>query len=98
MTTAVGVVHFGDDGTLRVVLVVTPEHTDRVKCVAETPCSREHHHAGRGNSPFLQEAPYVHMVLLPDPGTPPNDPSRIGKRIEIDKPVRRPIPKAVHER
>ena len=67
VTTAVGVVHLGDDGTLRIVLVVTPEHADRIEGVAETPCPREHHHAGRRDPTFLQEASYVHVVFASGP-------------------------------
>ena len=66
MTVAVGVVHLGDDGTLRVGVVVAPKHTDRIKGVAEISRPGEHHHAGRGNSVLFEKAPYIDMVLLDD--------------------------------
>ena len=97
MTVAIGVVHFGDHGTLRVRVVVTPEHTDRVKGVAETSRPAEHHHARRRNSVIFEKSSYVDMVLLANPGAPPGDSSGLRERIEVDEPIGRPVSETVHE-
>ena len=97
MTPAIGVVDLGDDGALRVGLVVTPEHADRVKGVAETPRSGEHHHAGGGNSVIVEKAPYIHMILLANPGAPAGEPSQLRRLIEVDEPIARPVLELVHQ-
>lgn len=96
MTAAVGVVHFCDDGTLRVGLVVTPEHTDRIEGVAETSRPGEHHHARRGNSVIVEKPSYIDVVLLANTGTPAGDASRLRKLIEVDEPICRPVAEAMH--